>query len=65
MGSSPVNALCSQGRCDCHSPLCILDIDAVHIPASEERRPCMFLEQIDPPDVAAQRVEALVPAHLR
>ena len=35
----------------------------VHIPPSQERRARMFLEQINPPDVAPQRVEALVTAY--
>jgi hypothetical protein len=29
--------LCSQGRCGGYSPLCIIDIDGVHIPAVRER----------------------------
>ena len=32
--------------------------------ASQKRRPCVFLEQIDPPHVAPERVQALVPADL-
>ena len=36
----------------------------VHIPASQERCPRVLLEQIDPADIAAQRVELAVPADL-
>jgi hypothetical protein len=35
-----------------------LNIDAVHIGrAAQERRPSVFLEEIDPPDIAPERVE--------
>jgi hypothetical protein len=44
--------------------LCIIGIDAVHIPASEERQARVLLEPTDPAYMAAQRVQRAMAAHL-